>query len=105
MPLVRAPTYSATKAALHSYTRSLRAALKGRVEVIEWAPPAVRTRLTPGLDEASEYQPLDTFIAESFALLTQAPTPPEIVVERARYLRDAEAEGRFDQAFDAVNGR
>ena len=43
VPLVATPTYSATKAAIHSYTVSLRDALKGRVEVIELAPPGVQT--------------------------------------------------------------
>ncbi|MGI9377344.1 MAG: SDR family oxidoreductase, partial [Tsuneonella suprasediminis] len=38
VPLVIAPTYSAIKAAIHSYTVSLRAVLKGKVEVIELAP-------------------------------------------------------------------
>jgi uncharacterized oxidoreductase len=42
VPLVIAPTYNATKAALHSYTQSLRVALAGKVEVIELAPPACR---------------------------------------------------------------
>lgn len=46
VPLVMAPTYSATKAAIHSYTVSLRTQLAGKVEVIELAPPGVQTDLT-----------------------------------------------------------
>lgn len=37
VPLVATPTYSATKAAMHSYTLALREALRSRVEVFELA--------------------------------------------------------------------
>jgi len=51
VPLARAPIYSATKAALRSFTRSLRHQLASTpVEVIEVLPPAVDTDLGgPGL--------------------------------------------------------
>lgn len=103
VPLVAAPTYNATKAAIHSYTVAMREALKGRVEVIEIAPPAVQTGLTPGQESRPGYQPLDDFADELMALLTQQPTPPEILVERVRFLREAEAEGRFDQTLVQLN--
>ena len=103
MPLVAAATYSATKAAMHSYTVSLREALKSSVEVIELAPPAVQTGLTPGQQTRAGYMPLDTFIDEVMQLFAQVPTPPEILVERVRLLRDAEADGRFDQTLTTIN--
>ncbi len=49
VPQVFAPLYSACKAALHSYTVTLRHALAGtRVRVAEIIPPAVRTGLAGG---------------------------------------------------------
>jgi uncharacterized oxidoreductase len=98
VPLPGAPTYSATKAAIHSYTVSLREQLKDRIEVIEVAPPAVRTDLTPGQATREGYMPLDDFADEVIALFGQQPTPPEILVKNVHFLRAAEAEGRFADA-------
>ncbi len=103
VPLVATPTYNATKAALHSYTVSLRSALEGKVEVIELAPPAVQTGLTPGQETREGYQPLNEFIDEVMALFGQTPTPSEILVERVKFLRNAEAESRFDKTLQQLN--
>jgi len=103
VPLHATPTYNATKAALHSYTLSLREALRGRVEVIELAPPAVQTGLTPGQESRPGYQPLGAFVDEVMALLGQEPTPEEVLVERVRPLRLAEAEGRFGERMAGLN--
>lgn len=103
VPLVRTPTYSATKAALHSYTVSLREALKGRVEVIELAPPAVQTTLTPGQDTREGYQPLAEFADEVLSILQRQPTPPEVLVERVGFLRFAERDNRFDATLTTLN--
>lgn len=103
VPRADAAVYSATKAAMHSYTVSLRERLKGAVEVIELVPPAVQTALTPGQSTREGYLPLDAFMNEVMALLGQQPTPAEIVVERARLQRDAEREGRFDAVFARIN--
>jgi uncharacterized oxidoreductase len=97
VPLIGTPTYNATKAAIHSYTVSLREQLKGRVEVMEIVPPAVQTELTPGQSTREGYMPLDAFIDEVTELFQLHPTPKEILVERAGFLRWAERNGRFDQ--------
>lgn len=94
VPLPGTPTYSATKAAMHSYTQSLREMLAGRVEVIELAPPAVQTDLTPGQSTREGYQPLDEFADEVLALFAQGPTPAEILVERVKPLRFSEVQGK-----------
>ncbi len=102
VPLPKTPTYSATKAALHSYTVALRVQLQDRVEVIEIAPPAVRTELTPGQSTRDGYMPLDAFADEVMALLTAQPTPAEVLVENVRFLRNAEAGGHYAQALDRL---
>src|SRR5205823_7054887 len=52
VPLPAAPIYSATKAAIHSYTQSLRFQLEETgVEVIELMPPAVKTDMTADFPE------------------------------------------------------
>ncbi|MCJ2084633.1 SDR family oxidoreductase [Methylobacterium sp. E-005] len=103
VPLVSAPTYSATKAALHSYTVALREALKGKVEVIELVPPAVQTDLTPGQATRQGYLPLADFIDEVMSLFQEQPTPREILVQRVGFQRQAEAEHRFDEAVTTLN--
>ncbi len=103
VPLVASPTYSATKAALHSYTVSLREALKGKVEVIEIAPPAVQTTLTPGQEKQEGYLPLDAFADEVMALFHNQPTPSEILVKQVGFLRFAEREKRFDETLGQLN--
>jgi uncharacterized oxidoreductase len=103
VPLSATPTYSATKAAIHSYTVSLRKQLKGKVEVIELAPPAVRTELTPGQSAREGYMPLDAFTDEAMRLFQEQPTPSEILVEQVDFLRWAERDGRFDQAVELLS--
>ncbi|WP_042689444.1 SDR family oxidoreductase [Azospirillum sp. B506] len=103
VPLVAAPTYSATKAAMHSYTVALREALKDKIEVIELVPPAVQTDLTPGQSTRPGYLPLVDFIDEVMTLFQQQPTPREILVQRVAFQRQAEAEHRFDEAVATLN--
>lgn len=98
VPWARSPTYSATKAALHSYTLALRQALRGRVEVIELAPPAVQTDLTPGQSTREGYLALEDFADEAIRLWQAQPAPAEINVERVQFLRFAERDRKVDEA-------
>ncbi len=70
-PFAIAPIYSATKAALHSFTMSLRHQLsETSVEVIEVAPPAVNTDLG-GADLHTHGEPLAEFADGIFKGLKQ----------------------------------
>lgn len=104
VPLPATPTYSATKAAVHSFTQSLRVQLEhSPVEVIELAPPGVRTSLL-GQENDENAMPLEAFLDEIFEQLKINPTPHELVVERARPLRFAEATGSHDQVLKMLSG-
>ena len=104
VPLALTPTYSATKAAMHSYSQSLRYQLrKTSVRVIELAPPAVATDLMPSSRSNPNAMSLGDYIHESMALLKADPSAAEICVERVRRLRDAEAKGTYAQVFGLLN--
>jgi uncharacterized oxidoreductase len=89
VPLARFPVYCATKAAVHSFTLSLRHQLKGSgVKVIELIPPYVATELGgprktvgPG---GPQPMPLEAFIAETLREL--ATGADEVAIGDARNL-------------------
>lgn len=97
VPLPITPTYSATKAAIHSFTQSLRVQLSDtNVQVIEIVPPRVRTALMNSENDESA-MPLDDFLSEVMDLLASEPDADEILVERVKFLRFAEANGNSDE--------
>src|SRR3989442_11810701 len=75
VPLPAAPIYSATKAAIHSYTQSLRFQLEETgVEVIELMPPVVKTDLAADITEGDGVTVIttDELVKQPFALLNAA---------------------------------
>jgi len=103
VPLAQTPTYCATKAAIHSYTQSLRYQLKGTaIEVVELIPPYVATDLMGGADDPNAMG-LDKFIAETMEILKTEPGATEICVERVKPLRFAVESGRYDAVFQSFN--
>ena len=87
VPLARAPVYSATKAAVHSFTVSLRAQLAGTsVRVIELIPPVVATELHRGQGQRPpRAMPLATFTRAAMRGLDGG--QDEIAVGVAKLLR------------------
>ncbi len=103
LPLAITPTYCATKAAIHSYTLSLRHQLRHTsVEVLELIPPYVQTELMDGAHD-SRAMPLAQYIAEVMEIFKTQPTPSEICVENVKRLRHAAENRAFDQIFNGMN--
>jgi len=105
LPLALTPTYSATKAAIHSYTQSLRYQLKDTaVQVLELIPPYVQTELM-GVSQANDphAMPLNEFISEVMSIINSSPEVTEICVERVKLLRFAEKNGGYDDFFGKFN--
>jgi uncharacterized oxidoreductase len=100
-PLVAAPVYSATKAALRSFTLSLRHQLaKTPIQVVEIIPPAVNTDLGgPGLHDFGV--PLDEFADAAFARLKKGDL--EIAYGYAEMASRASRE-ELNAAFERMNG-
>jgi uncharacterized oxidoreductase len=102
-PLALTATYNATKAAIHSYTESLRLQLAGTgVQVIELVPPHVATTLM-GQQDAPTAMPVEEFLTETMDILRDQPDVTEVAVERVGFLRNSEREGRYPEAVAALN--
>jgi uncharacterized oxidoreductase len=104
MPSALTPTYCATKAALHSYTQSLRFQLRETsVQVIEIIPPHVQTALQGERGFDPNAMPLDDYVTETMTLLRTQPQAEEILVDRVKGLRFAERDGVYDEIYRAFN--
>lgn len=106
VPMAATPTYSATKAAIHSYSMALRHQLRDTsIQVIEIVPPYVQTELL-GAHQAHDpaAMPLTDFITEVLQLLSDDATITEVVVGRCAPLRFAAENGKMEVMFQAING-
>ena len=105
VPKAGNPTYGATKAAIHSYTQALRYQLQDTtVDLIELVPPFVQTELQ-GPQQATNpnAMPLKAYINETMQILSTQPDVTEVIVERAKPQRYAEARGEYDAFFTRYN--
>ena len=103
VPLAAFPTYSASKAFIHSYTQSLRLQLEQTsVKVFEIIPPAVQTSLggnDPTVPPPPGVMPLRDFIEQTMTLFAADPAPAELCVENVKALRFAESNGTHEAMF------
>lgn len=106
VPLAMTPTYSATKAAIHSWSVAMRHQLKdGPVRVVELAPPYVQTELMGEHQAVDPHaMPLSEFIDEVIAILTDNPDADEVIVERCKPLRYAAENGNLAEIMAGLNG-
>lgn len=100
VPIAAMPIYCASKAALHSFTLSLREQLHGTaVEVVEIIPPAVRTNLGGAHDFGA---PLDAYADSVIAQLAEG--RPETTYEFSAKTSQA-SRAELDAAFRQLNAR
>jgi uncharacterized oxidoreductase len=95
IPMAITPTYNATKAAIHSWTQSLRYQLKStNIEIVELVPPYVQTELM-GSQQAADPRamPLKDYLAETIDIIKTQPNTTEVLVERVKPLRFSASNG------------
>ena len=108
VPMRATPTYTATKAAVHQLTESLRLQLApAGIEMIELVPPAVGTDLMPGHRDSPGAMDLEAFADEVVSLLEAEPADPrasrEILVRHVEPLRLAEVRGSYEETVALLN--
>lgn len=105
LPLAMTPTYCATKAAIHSYSQTLRWQLKDTpIEVIEIIPPYVQTHLM-GAQQAVDPRamPLADFLNEVMEIFRNQPNVTEVCVEKVKPLRFAAENDNYAETFKQLN--
>jgi len=105
VPLAVFPVYCATKAAVHSFSLSLRQQLKdSNVKVIELIPPYVATELGGGSQTPAgtlHQMPLETFIAATMKELSG--DADEIAIGGAQNLLAASSPESVKKIFSGMN--
>jgi uncharacterized oxidoreductase len=108
VPFAAFPTYSASKAFLHSWVQSLRFQLRrSSVEVLELIPPYVQTALS-GPHQATDPHavPLADYVAEVMRFFDDPrQSGGEILVQRVKALRSAGESEHYERIFTANNNR
>ncbi len=107
VPLSMTPTYCATKAAIHSWTQSLRFQLRNTgVQVIEIVPPYVQTELMGDRQKNDPMaMPLEDYLRETFAVLRDQPDAEEVIIDRVKPLRHAAKSDDYTGFFNTFNER
>ncbi|MCL2515594.1 MAG: SDR family NAD(P)-dependent oxidoreductase [Microbacteriaceae bacterium] len=100
LPFPLMATYGASKAAVHSYSESLRKHLEGTgVTVHELVPPAVATTPEHEAQNPAALKLAD-YLDEVVGLLSADPTPDEILVRGVQMHRWAERDGTYAELLE-----
>ena len=105
VPIAAMPIYCATKAAVHSFTLSLRHQLKETaIKVFEIVPPAVDTELGKGTtsDESQEYRGIPPSVVAEATIKALVKNEYEIIVGEAKGLVEG-ARTNPEQTFQNIN--
>ncbi|MGH9918609.1 MAG: SDR family oxidoreductase [Nitrososphaerales archaeon] len=105
VPLTMFPIYSATKAAIHSFTKSLRHQLRGTsIKVFEVIPPTVHdTELKGKPTEKTDWSVSSSEVAEVVVKGMEADKYEIAIGPSKRWIASSKAE--LDQAFSDINQR
>jgi uncharacterized oxidoreductase len=105
VPMAEYPTYSATKAFIHSWSESIRFQLRDtNVTVTELEPPYVQSELfwKEGATDPRAMK-MEDFIAAVMPLLSHPPESGEVIIEQVEPLRYAERDEKYPELFKQVN--
>jgi uncharacterized oxidoreductase len=72
------------------------------IKVIELIPPAVQTALL-NQENSPTSMPLPDFLDEVMGILQNEPDVTEVLVEKVKFLRFAEANGSYDQVLGMLS--
>ncbi|KWX68519.1 SDR family oxidoreductase [Mycobacterium sp. NAZ190054] len=104
VPLKVVPSYNASKAAVHMLTESLRLQLADTsITFLELVPPSVATDLLPGQRDSDIAMPVEDFVDEVLTIIERQPEAHEILVDRVKTLRYAEAHGDYQRVVADLN--
>jgi short-subunit dehydrogenase involved in D-alanine esterification of teichoic acids len=103
-PLKVVPSYNASKAAIHMLTESLRLQLADSpISFLELVPPSMATDLLPGQRDSDIAMPVADFVEQVLTIIESQPEAHEILVDRVKALRYAEAHGDYQHVVATLN--
>ncbi|MFE0820672.1 SDR family oxidoreductase [Streptomyces sp. NPDC058847] len=103
-PLGITPSYNGSKAFIHLFSETIRLQLADTsIKVVELCAPALRTELMPGGSQVEGFYPLESYIEDTWAILSEQPDVTEVIIDRVKPLRLSEVENRYAATVEMLN--